>query len=233
MISIIVPVFNEEANLERFIFYIKENILNTKAELIFIDGGSSDNTVRICKERRAKVFKAPQKGRAAQMNFGASKATGNILYFLHVDSLPPPSLIEDIYENIEMGYSAGCYKLSFDSGHYLLKFYTWFTQFDVNIFRFGDQSLFITRKAFYDINGFDESLQVMEDQQIVRDIKKENAFVIIPKAVVTSSRKYDQIGILKLQFIFALIVCLYYLGISQKVIINFYLNQLKGCVTKL
>lgn len=227
MISIIVPVFNEEASIERFIFCIKENISNTKAELLLIDGGSSDNTVQICEEAETKVFKAPKKGRAAQMNFGASKASGDILYFLHADSLPPSSFIKDIYENIDKGYSAGCYKLSFDSEHYLLKLYTWFTQFDVTLFRFGDQSLFITKKVFSKINGFDESLQVMEDQQIVREIKKENKFVIISKSVVTSSRKYDQVGPMRLQFIFALIVCLYYLGVSQKVMIDFYSNQLK------
>lgn len=227
MISIIVPVFNEQASLGRFISYIKRNISKTKAELIFIDGGSSDNTIQICNEMGAKVFKAPKKGRAAQMNFGASKASGDILYFLHVDSLPPLGFVVDIYKNIEKGYSAGCYRLSFDSKHYLLKFYCWFTQFDVNIFRFGDQSLFITKKIFCDINGFDESLQVMEDQQIVREIKKRGEFVILQKKVVTSSRKYNQVGLLKLQLIFVLIVCLYYLGVSQKVILDFYSKQLK------
>lgn len=227
MISIIVPVINEEEALRKFIPQIMNSISGKDAELIFIDGGSTDETVSICTQSEAKVYRSTQKGRASQMNYGASKAKGRILYFLHVDSIPPISFVDDIIESVNRGCSSGCYRLSFDCDHYILRFYTWFTRFDINLFRFGDQSLFVEKEKFDKINGFDESLKVMEDQQIVRELKKVGKFVVMKKKIVTSSRKYMEVGIIKLQLIFTAVVCLFYFGVSQKVIVNFYRNRLK------
>ncbi|MFY0683428.1 MAG: TIGR04283 family arsenosugar biosynthesis glycosyltransferase [Balneola sp.] len=227
MISIIVPVFNEEVALREFIPHIDSCISGKDAELIFVDGGSTDNTVSLCSQSGANVYTSPQQGRSSQMNYGASKAKGSVLYFVHVDSLPPISFLDDIIENVSRGYSSGCYRLSFNQDHYMLRFYTWFTRFDINLFRFGDQSLFVEKEKFDEINGFDESLKVMEDQQIVRELKKVGEFVVMKKKIVTSSRKYMEVGIIKLQLIFTAVVCLFYFGVSQKVIANFYRNRLK------
>lgn len=227
MISIIVPVVNEEVALRDFIPYMTNNISEKQVELIFIDGGSTDETVSMCKQSGAKVYNSPQKGRASQMNYGASKAKGSILYFLHVDSLPPTGFIDDITENINRGYSSGCYRLAFDRHHYMLRFYTWFTRFDIDLFRFGDQSLFVEKEKFDKIRGFDESLKVMEDQQIVKALKEVGKFVVMKKRIVTSSRKYMEVGVIKLQLIFIAVVCLFYFGVSQNVIAEFYRKKLK------
>jgi len=227
MISIIVPVYNEEKGIGEFINYLKENISGEEAELIFVDGGSTDKTIQICKNNKVSVFISPEKGRASQMNYGAEKAKGQIYYFLHSDSLPPPKFLEDIKKNIKKGYSSGCYRLSFYPEHALLKFYAWFTRFDIDLFRFGDQSLFVKKESFNEVRGYNETLNVMEDQQIIKDLKKRGSFIIMKDHVVTSSRKYTEIGVFKLQLLFALIVLLYYLGVNQKVIVNFYTEQLK------
>ena len=225
MISIIVPVFNEEAGLKKFISNLQKHISGEKAELIFIDGGSTDKTVEICKEFGHKIYVSPIKGRASQMNYGVEKSSGDILYFLHADSLPPKNFIKDILKSINEGCIAGCYRLAFEPELPFLRLYAWFTKFDNDLFRFGDQSLFVTRKAFDKVGGFDQSLKVMEDQQIVVDLKKEGEFKIMNNAVVTSSRKYKKVGVLKLQLIFTIIVIFYYLGVSQKVMADFYSKQ--------
>ena len=225
MISIIVPVYNEEAGLKKFISYLQKHTSREKAELIFIDGGSTDKTVEICIEFGIKIYKSPIKGRASQMNYGAEKSTGDILYFLHADSLPPKNFIKDILKSIDEDYIAGCYRLAFEPELPLLKLYAWFTKFDNDLFRFGDQSLFVTRDAFDKVDGFDQRLKVMEDQQIVVDLKKEGKFKIMNNSIITSSRKYMKVGILKLQLIFTIIVIFYYLGVSQKVMADFYSKQ--------
>lgn len=227
MISIIVPVYNEEDILDDFISTMSKIISDEASELIFVDGGSTDGSFSICEESKFQVYKSTKKGRAAQMNYGASKARGDILYFLHADSIPPSSFIDDIDESITRGFQSGCYRLSFEPNHYLLKFYAWFTRFDVDFFRFGDQSLYLFKDVFEKIGGFDEGLSVMEDQQIVIDIKKLCAFSIMKKSVTTSSRKYTRVGVLKLQLIFGLIVVLFYLGVDQETIVDFYSEQLK------
>lgn len=233
MISIIVPVYNEEDTLDDFISFLKKAISNKEAELIFVDGGSTDKTFEKCKKRGFQVVRSNEKGRAAQMNAGASKAKGDVFYFLHADSIPPLNFIDEINAHVKKGYPAGCYRLSFDANYTLLNLYAWFTKFDITLFRFGDQSLYIKKNLFYDIGGFDKQLKVMEDQQIVREIKKRENFVILENTVTTSARKYERIGVLKLQAIFTVIVVLYYLKIDQEVIVDFYSNQVNGSVTKL
>ena len=226
MISIIIPVFNEQDSLKDLIPYLKTIIMGKDAELIIIDGGSTDSTINICREFSTNVYTSPLRGRAAQMNYGAEKSKGEVLYFLHADSFPPNYFIEDIQNALEVGYIAGCYRLEFRPVSRLLKVYAWFTRFDIDLFRFGDQSLFVKRETFEKIKGFDQNLKVMEDQKIVRDLKKLGTFKIMENSVVTSSRKYLKIGMFKLQLIFTIIVIFYYLGVSQKVMSHFYSEQL-------
>jgi hypothetical protein len=112
--------------------------------------------------------------------------------------------------------------LTFDSPHPILKFYAWFTRFDVDIFRFGDQSLFVRKALFQKVGGFNENLLVMEDQEIVSRLKSHAQFGIIEKPVSTSARKYQRFGLFRLQLIFTIIVVLFYINISQEVIAHFY-----------
>jgi len=228
MITIIVPVYNEEKGIAKFIECLRGVAPNETFELILVDGGSTDKTKQICRDNDVKVYESPQKGRARQMNFGAELASGDVLYFLHADSIPPENFVKDIQRNIERGISSGCYQLAFDPNHILLGVYSWFTRFDIDFFRFGDQSLFVKKEDFLKSGGFNESLDVMEDQQIVKDLKKIGAFTIMDGTVKTSSRKYLENGVIKLQVIFAIIVLLYYLGVSQKIITDFYSSQLRS-----
>lgn len=228
MISIIVPVYNEEKGIVKCIKYLQGVELNENCELILVDGGSTDRTKQLCRDIDVKVYESPKKGRAKQMNYGAKLASGDVLYFLHADSIPPENFIKDIRRNVERGISSGCYQLAFQPDHVLLRLYSWFTRFDIDLFRFGDQSLFVKKEFFMKLGGFNESLDVMEDQQIVKDLKKVGKFEIMDGFVKTSSRKYLENGVIKLQVIFAIIVLLYYLGVSQKVITDFYSSQLRS-----
>lgn len=222
MISIIIPAYNEEKNIGKLIAYLKEIIASDKAEIIVVDGGSRDQTVVEAENAGAKVVRSPKKGRASQMNFGAEQAKGGVLYFLHSDTRPPKTVINDISKELDKGSGCGCFRLRFNNDHKVLSFYSWFTRFDIDFFRFGDQSLFVKRALFQKIGGFDENLIVMEDQEIVSRLKKHAQFTIIPKQVFTSARKYEKIGVFKLQIIFSIIVCLFYLQISQETIVHFY-----------
>lgn len=226
MISIIIPTFNEAEKIDSLIRYIKHEVNSDDIEILIIDGGSTDETTVIAEEAGVIVHHSPEKGRAQQMNYGARVAKGEWLYFLHADTMPPKSFINDIRSAIQGGAKSGCFRLRFDSDNKVLKFYAWFTRFDVDLFRFGDQSLFVEKKLFSEINGFNESLIVMEDQEIVKRIKKYAQFNIIPKSVTTSARRYEEIGIFKLQLIFTIIVLLYYLGVQQDTIVKFYRSHM-------
>lgn len=191
-------------------------------EVIVADGGSTDQTAQIARGAGARVVHCTRKGRAVQMNAGASVAQSSVLYFLHADTLPPTSYVADILGAVESGFSSGCYRLQFDHDQWFLRANSWFTRFDVDLFRFGDQSLFVTREAFSVIGGFDESLIVMEDQEIITRLKRGGRFCLLKKAVLTSARKYLDNGIYRLQAVFLLIVVLYKLGCSQQRLLKVY-----------
>ncbi len=76
----------------------------------------------------------------------------------------PKGFTYDIITAINAGYKAGCYMLSFDHNHWFLKANCWFTGFDVDTIRFGDQSLFVTNEKFLEVGGFCEKHIVLEDQ---------------------------------------------------------------------
>jgi len=223
MISVIIPTYNEEAYIKATIQQLWEyDETNLIKEVIIADGGSTDDTATIARTEGVKVIVSPKKGRAAQMNYGAQNATSEILYFLHADTLPPKGFTYDITTAINAGYSAGCYMLSFDYDHWFLKANCWFTRFDADTIRFGDQSLFVTKEKFLEVGGFCEKNIVLEDQQIIRQLKKISSFKVFKKPVVTSARKYVENGIYKTQAIFFLIYFMYRFGFSQQKLVSTY-----------
>ncbi len=217
MISIIIPVFNEEETIAETIRELKiRDKRNLVSEIIICDGQSTDETVKIATDAGVKVVVSPKKGRSAQMNYGASLAKEKILYFLHADSIPPENYTAFISEAFIQNHVSGCFRLDFDYDHWFLKANSWFTRFDVNAIRFGDQSLFITKNVFDKCGGFNENLLMMEDQEIIHRIKKQGKFTVMHGAVTTSARKYVDNGIYRMQAIFFRIWLLYYLGYSQE-----------------
>lgn len=217
MISVIIPTYNEEENIAETIREIKKrDSENIVSEIIVSDGHSTDHTIQIAENAGAVVIVSQRKGRAAQMNYGAFAAKEEILYFLHADSIPPKKFSSYILDAFKRNFVSGCFRLRFDHEHWFLKANCWFTRFDVNAVRFGDQSLFVTKSAFKKCSGFREDLLMMEDQEIIHRLKKHGKFIVMNAAITTSARKYLDNGIYRMQIIFFRIWFLYYLGYSQK-----------------
>lgn len=221
-ISVIIPALNEEQVIGRTIAQLKEKSSGWIEEIIVVDGGSSDQTVKCVERAGATVASTDQKGRARQMNYGARQASSPILYFLHADSIPPQNFDARIVESVQQNDPAGCFRLAFDADHPLLNFYSWCTRFDIDAFRFGDQSLYIKKDLFEQLGGFKDHLIVMEDNEMVRRIKSRESFKIIADNVVTSARKYQKVGIIRLQLIFTLIYTLFFMGYSQEKLVSLY-----------
>lgn len=226
-ISVIIPVYNEASTIGKTIHYVKKYGGASIHEIIVVDGGSADQTEKIIVASGATPVKSAIKSRAFQMNRGASVSSGDILYFLHADTLPPMNFADHIIISIQKGFTGGCYQLSFDYNHWFLKINCWFTKFDIDAFRFGDQSLFIQRDQFHKITGFKENLLLMEDQEIIHRIKQVGTFEVLDGKVITSARKYITNGIYKLQFLYLLINILYRCKIPQKKLYQLYQYYIK------
>ena len=216
MISIIIPTYNESKLIGKLINFLKEYGKNDISEIIISDGGSTDNTIALAKSAGAQVITSLQKGRAAQMNSGASMATSDILYFIHADSLPPPSFFTDIDQAVKDGFELGRYRTKFQSKNRILQFNAFFTRFDFLVCYGGDQTFFITKRLFEAIGGFNADMQLMEDYDIVTRARALAKYKIIQKDAKVSARKYKNNTWLQVQRANYIIVQMYKKGASQE-----------------
>ncbi|RXK81603.1 glycosyltransferase [Chlorobaculum sp. 24CR] len=223
-LSIVIPAWNEEAGIARALATLLALTAGRHDTEIIVSVSGDDRTAEIASTFPVTVCRS-EKGRAVQMNAGAKLASGPTLYFLHADTIPPPSFCDDILSAVGQGEKAGCFRMSFDDPDWLMQLYGWFTQFPLTICRGGDQSLFITRELFERIGGFDERLQIMEDFEIIERIQRHTEFRILDSTVTTSARKYHTNGTVRLQAIFGTIHLMYALGFSQEDMVTFYRNS--------
>ena len=225
-ISIIIPVLNEAEYIKKVLLSISENSGSDQIkEILVIDGGSTDGTKNIALTYGAEVLHS-KKGRAVQMNLGAKKATGDLLYFLHVDSLPPKNFDLSIVQAVENGNEVGCFQMRFNSKSRFLKFFGWCTRINHQICRGGDQTLFITRNLFLETSGFNEDYIIYEDNEFIQRIYKLRPFKIIPATVVTSARRYEEKGMVKLQWHFGMIHLKHYLGARPNELYRYYMKYI-------
>ena len=224
LLSIIIPTYNEAAGLPALLQHLRQAGAHPGAsvEIIIADGQSTDGTAALAQAAGAHVLDCPIKGRAAQLNHGARHAAGSILYFLHADTYPPVGFVEDIRRAVGAGYGCGCYRLAFDTPHWFLRTNAWFTRFNVEAARFGDQSLFVRRAVFEQAGGYREDLMMMEDQEITRRLRQHTRLRVLPATIVTSARKYRENGVFRLQGVYYLLTLLYRLGVSQPVLLRTY-----------
>ena len=231
-ISIIIPILNEAATITKLLQHLIDNANNISSieETIIVDGGSTDDSKLVIEQflskhsNKIKIIDS-KKGRAKQLNSGARVAEGEILYFLHADSFPPKNYDQLIIEEVKKENLAGCFRMKFDDNHWWLKFLGWMTKFRSKKCRGGDQSQFITKKLFQEINGYDESYIVYEDNDLVDRLFAINQFVVIPEKIITSARRYREIGIWRLQYHFFNIHLKRWMGASSEELYQYYKDR--------
>ncbi len=190
-ISVIIPTVNEANRIYSLIQFIIIQGGNSVLEVIVVDGASTDETINEAQRAGALVLTSAIRTRAAQMNLGARKARGSVLYFVHADIKLPLNFVDDIVESLHLNFQAGCYRYLFDSDKRILKINAYFTRFRGIMCRGGDQTLFVTKSVFEELAGFDEYYTIMEDYDFIMRLRKKHTFRIISKDVIVSARKYE------------------------------------------
>ena len=195
MISIIVPVYNEESTISNCLKRLES--LDGIKEILVCDGGSVDKTVEIA-SRYTRVLHTP-KGRAFQMNAGANAAGGGVLWFVHSDSIPDRRSIAAIEEAMQNGYDAGCFSLYFhDYTDISLKLIATTSNLRAKYLNlmFGDQGIFMSRDAFFKIGGYDE-IPLMEDWNMSKALYRDFKVKVLKERIGTSGRRFKQKGVFK------------------------------------
>ncbi len=193
-ISIIVPVLNESQGIESFLEKL-EWVRLLGHEVIVADGGSQDETIEKAKPFCDKLIVSTP-GRARQMNAGASKASGNLLLFLHADTVLPKNFITELAAFMSSTQCWGRFDVRLSGRHPMLRVVERMMNWRSRLtgIATGDQAIFIKAAVFHQLNGFPDQ-PLMEDVEMSKRLKKIGRPFCISSPLTTSSRRWDTHGV--------------------------------------
>ena len=201
-ISIILPVLNEASAINATITHLRARAADEPVEIIVVDGDPAGSTVSQLRDPGVMTAVSPP-GRAIQMNRGAGLASGEVLLFLHADTLLPPDalvLVKAALQDRRIG--AGAFELGIDSPRPVFRLTERYVSCRTRLTRvpFGDQAIFIRRSYFESLGGFRE-IPIMEDVDLMKRIRRRGDRIsILPAKVRTSARRWEREGILPCTF---------------------------------
>lgn len=192
-LSVIIPTWNEERTLGLTLARIRPEAV---WEVIVVDGGSDDATRTVAQAHGARWLESAR-GRGCQMNRGAAGATGNVLLFLHADTLVPIDFHKHIAEVLARpGVSAGAFRLGIDAPGRSLRMIERVVNYRSRFLQmpYGDQAIFLTAEMFHRVGGFCD-WPILEDHALVRQLKQMGRVDIASSSVLTSARRWADCGV--------------------------------------
>jgi rSAM/selenodomain-associated transferase 2 len=226
LISVIIPTYNESETIRDTVESLR--VWSDILEVIVVDGGSSDGTVRLV-EPPARLIQAPR-GRASQMNEGARLASAEVLLFLHSDTRLPGNFLQQLEHALsDSEVVGGAFKVKFD--HPGLFFYL--ASLGSNLraaasgIYFGDQAIFARRDVFHRIGGF-PLIELMEDWEFSLSMRRVGKTQLLPGPVTTSARRWLIHGKWRTAWLMHKIKTLYLLGASPQDLKKMYSDRRSG-----
>lgn len=192
-VSIIMPVLNEAAGIAAALDALQP-LRRAGCEVILADGGSTDGTREAAMTLYDQWIDAPR-GRANQMNAGAAVAAGSLLLFLHADTRLPGQALQWLTRFAASERYWGWFDVRLSGQRPLYRVVAWFMRWRSRLTRVatGDQALFVRRVLFEQVGGY-ESIPLMEDVALCKDLRRHGPPYCIPDPVITDSRRWDVNG---------------------------------------
>jgi rSAM/selenodomain-associated transferase 2 len=220
-LSVIVPMLNEERTISAALRAIRAGAPD--AELIVVDGGSVDLSRDLAKPLCDLLIEAPR-GRAGQLNAGVARAGGEVLGFVHADTIVPSSYARDIetaLANPEI--VGGWFELELDDPAPLLRSIAFLSNLRSHLSRVavGDQAIFARRSIFEGLGGF-PALDIWEDLEFARRLKHAGPTVCLKSRVLASARRWKRDGIGQTLARIWILRLLYHLGARPALLKRFY-----------
>lgn len=221
-ISFILPVLNEAEliveQLQRLQVYRQAG-----HEVLVIDGGSSDGTPQLA-SALADVLETTPPGRSRQMNYGSELASGEIVLFLHIDTSLPEAADELVSRALEREQAAwGWFNVRLSSRRLPFRLIGALMNMRAGLSSVctGDQALFVRRELFEEVGKFPD-LPLMEDIAISKKLRRRASPVRIDQCAVTSSRRWEDKGLLRTVLLMWKLRLLYFLGVSPSRLVAMY-----------
>lgn len=219
-ISVVCPVLNEAKTIAAAL----AALLPLKpTEVIVVDGGSSDSTQEICRGFGVSVMAAPR-GRAAQMNYGAARAAGDVLLFLHADTRLPLTAFSDIRAALaDPRCVGGRFDVRLDGDRLMLRVVGTMISLRSRLSKVGtgDQAIFVRRTVFDELGGFPE-IPLMEDVAFCRTLKRAGVVACLRSKVITSARRWELNGVWRTILRMWVLRAGYFLGVPPRRLKQFY-----------
>lgn len=219
-ISVIIPALNEAAHIAATLEHARKG---SPHEIIVVDGGSNDGTCEVAQRLGATMIQS-KPGRARQMNAGAAQATGNVLLFLHADTMLPHNWTRVVTGTLEQpGVVAGSFGFrvaeSFP-GRWLVE---WTTNVRSRWFQnpYGDQTQFLRRAVFEELGGFAD-LPIMEDYELNQRLRKLGRVATARAVAITSGRRWKRLGVVRTTLTNKAMVAGFHLGVCPHKLARMY-----------
>lgn len=214
LISIIIPVLNEREALCRHLPWLQP-LRGEEHEIVLVDGGSTDGGAEEAVDLVDQLITAPP-GRAGQMNAGAAVARGEILLFLHIDTVLPEnaaSLVQRALQSPAALWGRFDVRLSGQRPVFrrIERMINWRSRW--NGIATGDQAIFVRRSAFEKLGGYPD-IPLMEDVALSRVLRRHSRPCCLTQPVITSSRRWERNGVLRTVLLMWWLRLLYRLGVS-------------------
>ncbi len=218
-ISVVIPVLNEEKLLPAALQALKELAVE---EIIFVDGGSSDASRRLIQAYGYRCLES-RAGRARQMNTGAKASLGDIILYLHIDTMVTSCNILNIRKAYNQGFLSGRFDIRFTYTSLTYCFISYFMNMRSRLTKIstGDQALFVRRDVFEEVGGYPD-IPLMEDIALAKKLKRLGRVACLRDTVVTSSRRWQRHGVLRTVLQMWSFRLLYWLGVSAHSLAEMY-----------